>query len=113
MDLVGTWLGENFDAPIAQLVVVRGEWILIDSNFANGRLGRQLPARKSVNKDLSPIRTRSWTGERSQFVLQLVGIVGKRIEIFALDHDGAGIAFRTGAHTLRVRCHFDLLLVHR
>jgi len=55
VQLVGSGLGKNFDAPIAQAVELRREGVLIDANLANRRLGRQLPAAEAVDVDLPAV----------------------------------------------------------
>jgi hypothetical protein len=81
MELVGAGLGEDFDAPVAQLVVLRRKGILVDADFADRRFWRKLAAGESIDIDLPAVRSSRRTGQRIQFVLQLVGIVGKRIQV--------------------------------
>src|ERR1700757_3946912 len=50
--LIRSRLGENLDSAIAQLVVLRRKWILVDTNFANGRFWRKLSRSKSVDVHL-------------------------------------------------------------
>src|SRR5579862_8431580 len=88
---VGTGLGEDFDAAIAERVILRGERILIDANFANGSLRWNLSASESIDIDLAAIGAGGWAGERLQFGLKLIGIIGERFEILTFDDDGAGI----------------------
>ena len=58
VQLVGAGLGEDFNAPVAKLVVLRREGVLVDADFADGRLWRELSAREAVDIDLSAIRDR-------------------------------------------------------
>ena len=113
MELVGAGLGEDFDAPVAQLVVLRRKWVLVDADFADRRFWRKLAAGKSIDIDLPAVGACRRTGQRIEFVLQLVGIVGKRIQILALDDDGSRVAVRTGADTGGVALYLNLLLFHR
>ncbi len=83
MELVRPRLGKNLDSPIAQLVIFGGEGILVDADFADRRLWRQLPRSKSIDINLSAIRPRRRTGERLQLRRQLVRIVREGIEVLA------------------------------
>ncbi len=80
---VGAGLGKDFNAAIAQLVVFRREWILIDPDLANGRLGRKLPGGEAVNVHLSAIRSGGGPGESFEIRLQLIRIVGQGLEFLA------------------------------
>ena len=79
------------DAAVAKLVVLRGKRILIDTNFANGSFRRQLPGREAVNVNLAAIRARGWPGERLQFRLLVVRVIGESVEILALQGDGVRV----------------------
>ncbi len=61
---VGARLGEDLDAPIAQLVVFGGKGILVDANFANGFFGRKLAGRKAVDIKLSAVGAGGWSSQR-------------------------------------------------
>ena len=111
MQRVGSGLGENLDAPVADLVELGGKRILIDANLADRRLGRQLPAGESVDVNLPAVRARRGAGQRGQFVRQLVGIVGQGIEVAAFEHDGVRVGAGLGAYRrpALVRDHHLLL----
>ena len=83
MKLVGSRLGENLDAAVAELVEFGRKRILVDANLANGILGRQRAAGESVDVDLAAARSGGWAGQGLQIGLQIVGIVGERIQIGA------------------------------
>src|SRR5271169_6760729 len=84
--------GGDFNPSVAKLVVFRRKWILVDAHFENGSLGRKLASGKSVNVNLASVGARRRTRQRLKIGSQLVGIIGKRFEIFSLDDQGAGIA---------------------
>ena len=69
---------------------------MIDADFKDGGLGWDLAAFKTVNVDLPAVWAGGGTGQRLQFVLQFVGIVGERVEIAAIDDRGAYVANRRG-----------------
>src|SRR5215469_10954369 len=94
VELVAARLGEDFDAPISQLVILRRKRILVDANLANCRLRRQLPAGKSVNVNLPAIGPGRRTRQRLQLRLQFVGIVGERLQVLAFDHERARVRRR-------------------
>jgi hypothetical protein len=112
VEFVGTGLGEDLDAAIAEAVVLRGEGILIDADFADGGFGRELAAGESIDVNLAAIGTCGGAGERGELVLQFVGIVGERVEIFAFDNDGAGIGVGSSADGSVLGLDLDLLLLH-
>ena len=99
MPLVRAGLGENLDAPVSQLVILRGEGILIHANFPDGGFRRKLAAGESVNVDFPAI----WPGGRARQCLelrrQLVGVIGKRIQVLSFQHQGAGVVLRLDADT--------------
>ena len=84
MPLIRSGLGEDFNASVAKLVVFRGKGILVDANFADGGFGGKLPAREAVDIDLPAIGACGGAGKRLQVGLQVVRIVGKRVQIFPL-----------------------------
>ena len=63
VEFVGPRLGKHFDPSKAEVIVFRGKWILIDANFANGRFGRQLAARETVDINLSAVWSSGGAGE--------------------------------------------------
>ena len=70
VQLVGAGLGKDLDAAVAELVILRGERILVDADFADRRLGRKLPAGESIDEDLRAVRPGGRSGKRGQFALQ-------------------------------------------
>ena len=92
VQLIGSRLGENLDAPIAQPVEFSRKGILVDANLANRRLGRKLPAAEAVDVDLAAVGSGRGSGQRRQLVRQFIRIVGERVQIRALEDDGAGVA---------------------
>src|SRR5579884_1231867 len=103
MPFVGSGLGEDLDATVAQLVVLGRERILIDANLADRRLGRNLPAGESIDVDLPAIGADRRTGERLQIRGEIVRVIGQRVEILALQHDLARIAVVGNVETARAR----------
>src|SRR5579884_658219 len=91
VDPVGAGLGEDFDAAIAQVVVFRGERVLVDANLANGGFRRKLAAGEAVNVDLSPTGTGGGARKGFEIGLKIVGIIGERLEILAFQDDLAGV----------------------
>ncbi len=112
VQLVRTRLGEDLDAAETKLVVLGGKGILIDTNLADGRLGRQLTGGKSVDVDLPTVGTRGWSCERRQFRRQLIWIVGERVEILVFDDQRIGIRARIEADGRCLIRHRHLLLLH-
>ena len=90
----------------------RGEGILVDADFADRRLRRQLPGGESVDVNLSAVRPSRRSGQRLQLRRQLVRIVGERVEVFALQDQRARAVFRTDIDRRRFFLHFDILLFH-
>src|SRR5450755_2726311 len=90
--LVGTRLGEDFDASITQPVVLRGEWIRIDPNFPDGIFGRQVASTESVDKNGTAVRPRGRPGESLKIRRQIVGIIGERVQVRSPQNDCARIS---------------------
>ena len=111
MQRVGSRLGEYLDASVAELVELRGKRILVDANLTDGGFGRQLAAGESVDVNLAAVGSGRWAGQGRQFVGELVGIVGERIEIATLEHEGAGIGAGLGADRRRSFVGDDHLLL--
>jgi hypothetical protein len=95
--LIEAGLREDFDPAISQLVVLRRERILIDANFTDGLLGRQLPAAESIDEDGSAIGTGGGTGKRLQIRREIIRIVRQGIEVGSAQHQGARITRRIRA----------------
>ena len=62
-------LGEDFDTAVADFIVLSGERILIDADFADGGFWRQLTSRKAVDIELAAIGTCGRAGESGQVAL--------------------------------------------
>ena len=56
MYLVCPRFGKDLDPSVAELVVLCGEGILVNTNFPDGRLGGELSGGKTVNVDLAAVR---------------------------------------------------------
>ena len=95
MKLIQARFGEDFDAAITQPIVFGGKRILVDANFANGSLGRECAAGKSVDIDLAAVRAGRWAGKRLKFGLQLIGIIRKRFEVLSLHNHHTGVVRRS------------------
>ena len=95
-------LGKDLDASVADVIVLGRKRIRIDANFANRRLGGQRSAAEPVDVDLATIGPGRGARQRLQVVLQLVGIVGKRIQVGALQRQSTRVL---------VRAHFDVAAI--
>lgn len=51
MEFIRAWFREDLNSAIAELVVFRRKWILIDSDFADGVFRRKLATAESIDKD--------------------------------------------------------------
>ena len=69
VQLVSAWLGEDFNAAIAELVVFCGKRVLIQADFADRRFRRQLAGGKAVDVNLSAVRSSRWAGKSGEFFL--------------------------------------------
>src|SRR5579864_324071 len=83
---VAAGLGEDLNAAVAELVILRGKRVLVDANLANGRLRRKRAASESIDVNLTAVGTCGRAGERLQFRLKLVGVVRERLKILSLDN---------------------------
>ncbi len=93
-NLIGARLGEDLDAAEAEFVVLGGEGILIDADFADGFLGRQLAAAEAIDINGAAVGSGAGPGERLQGIGEIVGIVGERGQIFAAQHECGGVVIR-------------------
>ncbi len=107
MILVRAGLGKDLDAAIADAVVLRGEWILVDADLTNRRLGGELAAGEAVYIDLSAVRPCRGTGQRGKLTGQLIRIVRERFQILALDDGGTGIGIWINRQGQRIRVDVD------
>jgi hypothetical protein len=91
MIFIGARLGKNLDAPETHTVVFRGEGVLVYADFPNRLVGRHPPAAEAIDIDLTAIWARRRSSQYLQFIRQVVGIVGERIEVAPAQHDLTGI----------------------
>ena len=94
MILAAARFGEDLDAAVAELVIFCGEGVLIDADLTDGFLGRDLAAAEAVNENGASVRTGGWAGEGLKVGLKVIGVVGKGVEIFAAQDQGAGVRRR-------------------
>ncbi len=113
MKLVCARLGKDFNSAIAELVVLRGKWVLIDPDFTNGRLGRKLAGGKTIDVHLPSVGSGGGPGESFEIGLQLIRIVGQGLQFLARQNDGAGIVGWIHVHGRRDVRNLNLLLLHR
>ncbi len=106
-------LVKNLDASVAELVVLGREGIAVDADLADGRFRWKLPGGKAVNVNLAAVRSGGGSGERVQFILQFVRIIGERVEVFAFEDETVGVAGGIDADGRRVLIDDDLLLLDR
>src|ERR1019366_894462 len=90
-NLVASRLGEDFDAAEAELVVFGGEGVLIDADFADGFLGRALPAAEAIDVNGAAIGSGAGSGRRLQGGGDSVGIGGEGGQIRAAQHQRGGV----------------------
>ncbi len=102
MQLVRTRLGKDLHAAVTQLVVLRREGILVDTNFADRRLRRQLPTGKAVHVNLSAVRPSRRPSQRRQLALKLIRIIRQCVKVLARQHSGVRIVVRVNAQRDRV-----------
>src|SRR6185312_482775 len=81
VELVGAGLGEDLDAAVTELVVLRRERVLVDADFADRRLGRKLAAGEAVDVNLSAVGACGWAGESGKLRGKFIGIVRQRLEV--------------------------------
>src|SRR5438270_6803819 len=112
MELIRSWLGENLNAAIAQLVVLCRKGIRINANLADRGFGRKLPGGESVDIHLTAVGTSGWSRERLQLRLQLVRIVRERVEILSLQHNGVRVIGRRCVERVAFGLDIDILLHH-
>ena len=94
---VGAGLGQDLDAPEAEPVVLGGERVGVEPDLADRLLGRHAAAGEPVDEELATAGTRGGPGQGLQRFGQLVGVVGERIEIVALEDDAARALARVQA----------------
>ncbi len=106
---VSAGLGEDLNAAEADLIVLRGEGILVHADFADGGFGGKAAAGESVDVELGA-NVGIGAGNGLELLGELVGIVGEGVEVGALHDDG--IAIFVGAGVELVGIDDDLLLLH-
>ena len=102
MELFGAGLGDDLYAAVSDAVVLGGKRILIDANLKDGRLGRKLAARESIDVDLPAVRPGGRTGQLLEFSLELIGVVGEGIEVFASEDQAARVLIGIDADALNM-----------
>ena len=112
MQLICARLCKDLDTSITQLIVFRRKRILVQPDFANRSLGRQLPGREPINVHLPATRPSGWPRQRFKFRLQLIRIVRERLQVFPLYHDGARVVRRVHIHLSRSVVYDYLFLLH-
>jgi hypothetical protein len=85
---VGPGLGEDLDAPEPQPVVLGGKGVRVEADLADRLLGRHAPAGEAVDEELAAAGAGGGTGQGLQRFRQVVGVVGQRLEVVALEDDG-------------------------
>ncbi len=81
--VIGSRLGEYFDAAVTEPVILGRERVLVDANFADRILGREFAAAESVDENRATAGAGRWTGERLKVSRQIVRIVGESLQIVA------------------------------
>src|SRR6476646_6762846 len=107
VQLVCAGHGKDLNPAKAHAVILRGKWVLVDADFADGRFGGKLAPGESVDINLPAVGPGGRPGQRLKFRLQLIWVVRERIKIFAADHHAAGIIVRAGAHFGGVTLYVD------
>ena len=85
MELVAAGLGEDLDAAEAERIILCREGILVDTNFADGGLGRKAAAGEAVDVDLRGMLAVA-TSHGEQLFLQVIIAGGEHVEIAAFEH---------------------------
>jgi hypothetical protein len=95
-----SWLppGLDLDAAHAELIEHRGEGILVDTDLANLILGGYLAAGEAVDVELRRVAGVG-AADGAELLLHRGGIVGKDIELLALEDEGTLVCLGCGADT--------------
>src|SRR5205085_732773 len=72
--LVGSGFGENLDASESQAVVFGRERVLVNANFADGRLGGKTAAGESIDKNLAAVGACRRTGQGLKIGGEVIGV---------------------------------------
>ena len=96
MKLVCAGLGEDFDAAVAELVVLGRKRILVDADLADRFLRGELASAESIDEDCATAGSGRRAGERQQVRLEILGIVGQRLQIGAAQHQRARVVRGVG-----------------
>src|SRR5690242_7402269 len=87
LQLVSARLRENFDPAKAEFVVFRRKRILIDPDFPDRFLARQLASAEAVNENLVSGGAGGWSCKRLEIGREILGVVGQRLEIVPSEHN--------------------------
>lgn len=85
VELVAARFGEDLDAAQAERIILCREGILVDTNFADGRLGRKAAAGEAVDVDLRGMPAFASSHSEKLF-LQVIIAGGEHVEIAAVEH---------------------------
>ena len=75
MEFVRAGFGEDFDASVAELVVLRGEGIGVDANLTDGFFGGQLATAETIDEDGTAARACGGSGEGFEIGLEVGRVV--------------------------------------
>ena len=104
---IGAGLGEDLDTAVADAVVLGRKGVLVDADFADGGLWWKLAAGEAVDVDLAAVGAGGGTGERGEFAGKLVWIIGKGIQILALNDGRVRVRIGVNGERNGVRIHVD------
>jgi hypothetical protein len=92
MEFVRSRLREDLDPSVAERVVLRGERVGIDSDFADRFLRGKLATRKAVYEELAAVGAGGRPRERLEIGGKVVRVVRKGLQIIATKHQRTCVA---------------------
>ena len=98
MKVVAAGFGEDLDAAHADAVVLRGEGILVDADFADGGFGGQAAAGETVDVNLPAVRPGAGAGEGGQVSREVVRVIREGVQVRAAHDERVGIRRRIDFH---------------